>query len=158
MHRQRVHCRLFRGDSVPQSKLHQLKFGQANGDLVRGPARDRSPRRWEVMGAAQLQTRPWLQIDFLVGCNSAKGSWWCLLSWTAALFDGLLREPNAADVIHIQRPPNRWIYIFIVLPCQQLWKSDKLHFYIDSCVTPRCLLRDEHLPSTNQAFQVSHLR
>jgi len=31
---------------------------------------------------------------------------------TAALFDGL--SPNAADVIHIQRPPNHWIFIVLL--------------------------------------------
>ena len=45
-------------------KSHLLKFERARGVLVRGRAKDRFPRQWEVMGAALLQAHPWLRIRF----------------------------------------------------------------------------------------------
>src|ERR1051325_6505274 len=75
---------------------HQLTFGLENDDLVQGQATDQSPLLPASTDAAQLQTRPSPQINFLVECNSAKGSLVVPLFWTAALFDGFTQRRNAA--------------------------------------------------------------
>src|SRR5512143_2780231 len=58
---------------------------------------------------------------------------------TAALFDGY--RSNAVDVVYIQRPPNRWIFLLycLVHPCGSLTNYTFLiNFYLAGTPSSGC--------------------